>query len=202
MLDKIIYFSGIHGSGKSTLINELTQKINTLKYTSPYSITLEDTYIRAVWRITKSYLETCDHIELLKNNKEKIILADRCIYDNFSYMKGFLKMGWISNNNMKQFEDIVKATFDEDHKPKNIIYLSPPKEFVINNILKRWENNPKKWREDNFEYLEKVMKEYDKLYSKDIYELNNSANILTITATDIQSRKNQAINWIEKIISD
>lgn len=193
MLDKIVYFSGVHGSGKSTLIKEIAKHNNFLEHTRNHSLTLEDTYIRAVWRLTKYYIETREQIELASNNPSKMIIGDRCVYDNFAYMNAFQSLGWISNKEIKHHSDVFEALFPVELRPKLIIHISPPFDWVKNNLEKRWQKESKKWREDNFEYLELVMQSYNSIYT------NTSINILHLEEIDYYKRTDIVLNWLNTI---
>ncbi len=58
--------------------------------------------------------------KLSKENKDKIIFADRCVHDNEVYGMGFRELNWISQYELTHHENNVKSLFQSDDIPKNI----------------------------------------------------------------------------------
>ncbi|HLC77596.1 MAG TPA: deoxynucleoside kinase [Candidatus Nanoarchaeia archaeon] len=193
MLDKIVFFSGIHGSGKSTLIKDLSKIDNIFPYENiDANYHLEHTYHRAILRMAKYWVDTQRMVELSKKNSDKIILASRCVYDNLAYVNGFYDIGWISKQDYEHHRSAYKSLFGERSLPINIVYLNPPEEWVIENIKKRWETHPKKWREDEFEYLSAVHESFYELYS----ELKNPY-VLRLEETNREKRVEVVLEWMK-----
>jgi len=196
MLDRIVYFSGVHGSGKSTLVREITKNDGFLEHKRVHSVKLEDTYIRSVWRLTKYYIEAREQLMLAQTNKNQLILGNRCVYDNFAYMNAFQKLNWVSDEDIKHHSDVFEALFPESLLPKTVIHIAPPFDWVRERLNERWQTESKKWREDNFGYLQAVMCAYDKLYS------SLSINILRLEETDYKGRINMVSDWLKIHMSD
>ncbi len=195
MLEKVVYFSGIHGSGKSTLIKDLSKDNPFLVYENiDTNYHLEDTYHRAILRLAKYWVDVQRMEDQSKKNPDKIILVSRCIYDNLAYIDGFFKIGWISETDLIHHKDVFKATFRKYELPRNIVNLCPPDTWAIEMIKKRWQTHPKKWREDKFEYLEAVSQAFRELYS----QLNNS-NILFLEETDREKRVEVVLDWMRNL---
>lgn len=192
MLDNIVYFSGVHGSGKSTLICEIAKHQDFIAHKRIHSVTLDDTYVRAVWRLTKYYIETTEQLALAQTNSDKVILGNRCVYDNFAYMNAFEKLGWISEKQNQHHSDIFEALFSEDLRPKKIIYISPPIEWIKERLSERWQIKGKKWREDNFDYLSAVTNEYHNFYYA------SQIHILRLKETNYQKRIDLVLDWLKK----
>ncbi len=191
MLNKIIYFSGVHGSGKSTLVKEIAKNDYFLEHKRVHSLTLDDTYIRAVWRLTKYYIEAQEQLVLSKDNENKLILGNRCVYDNFAYMNAFQKLHWVSDEEIKHHSDVFEALFSKHLLPKYVIHLAPSFDWVKERLEERWKKEDKKWREDNFKYLQKVICAYDKLYD------SLSINILRLEDIDYKERINIVLDWLK-----
>lgn len=193
MMNNVVYFSGLHCSGKSTLIENLSSDKNVLKHEKEYNLDLENTLVRVIWRMAKYYIEAVEQREMSKNNPKKIILADRCAYDNFAYIKGFKRLGWVSEKNVDEHRQIYEALFDNELRPKNIIFVSPPLEWIKERLKGRWEKKKPKWRENNMEYLEAVYHEFNKLYE------NTEGNILKLTECDMADRIRKSRDFINSI---
>lgn len=195
MMKNIVYVSGSHGSGKSTLIKKLAEKDPKL-FLAYSNLVLpekfQDMYNRNKVRLVRYYLHVNYLNELAKEKPDKIILCDRCSYDNIPYVKGFLNIGWLSKEDLKNYLRMHDFLITEELKPKNVIFLNPPLEEVINNIKKRWaETGKKKWREDNFNYLVAIRKGFEKVYSE------ADANILEIRYMDLEKRVKESLDWIK-----
>lgn len=197
-MKNIVYVSGSHGSGKSTLIKKLAEK--DLGLFLAYSRLVlpekfQDMHNRNKVRMARYYLHACYLNELAKEKPDKIVLCDRCSYDNIAYIKGFANIGWLSKEDLKNYLRMHDFLITEELKPENVIFLNPPLEEVINNIKKRWaETGNKKWKEDDFNYLVAIRKGFEKVYSE------ADANILEIKYMELEKRVSEAYSWIKKII--
>ncbi len=197
MDSNIIYFTGVHGTGKSTLINsileynpslELRQKQDILKH--------DDTHERNMLRAVRHYQQRMEDESYALAHPEKILLRDRSILDNDGYTRGFHALGWMTDTQSSAFRTLFATLFIPNHVPRNIVFVDPPLEFIIANIHKRWkETGIKKWREDDFEYLAAVRKGCKEACSA--YE----GNVLHLEATEPQKRKEQVLAWIDNKIT-
>jgi len=188
--DRVVYISGVHGSGKSTLVDRLAD-LGLIRHDREHSVKLEDTFERMMWRVCKHWLEAKDQERLAIENPEKIILGNRCRYDHDAYAAGFLRLGWMTAEQEAQHQEALDAFFQPQYLPRKIIYLSPPKGWVEERLIERWKKEPKKWHEDNFEYLHAVMDAFEEVYS------NHPCDVLRLTETDIERRVKTSIEWIE-----
>lgn len=193
MLDNIVYFSGVHGSGKSTLVREIAKRNGFIEHKRIHSVTLNDTYIRAVWRLTKYYIEATEQTVLAQAETDKIILGNRCVYDNFAYMNAFQKLAWVSDEEIKHHSKVFEALFCDTLRPKAIVHIAPSLDWVKDRLAERWKKDGKKWREDNFEYLEAVMHAYDDIYR------NLPIKILRLDEIDYTKRIDVVLNWLSKL---
>ncbi|MDP2908877.1 MAG: AAA family ATPase [Nanoarchaeota archaeon] len=196
-MKNVVYFSGSHGSGKSTLIEKLAEKEPELflaysKLVLPEKF--QDIHNRNKVRLARYYLHASYLNELAKEKPNKIILCDRCSHDNLAYIKGFENIGWLSKENLENYLRMHNFLITEELKPENVIFLNPPLEEVINNIKKRWaETGKKKWREDDFNYLVAIRKGFEKVYSE------AGANILEIRYMDLEKRVKESLDWIKNL---
>lgn len=183
--------SGIHGCGKSTFIQSLCDKDDSLVlHERKHSVTLEDTYLRAVWRLTKYFIEANEQECLSLENPGRAVLADRCVYDNFAYMDGFYRLGWVTESQMQHHRDVYEAMFTSQYQPKNVIFMCPPLDWVEERLSQRWQTEPKKWREEDTKYLSAVYEEFIRFYD------DAPCLALRIEPTDIAQRVQLAKQWI------
>ena len=194
MLSRVVYVSGIHGSGKSTFIKALCSNRDYISHKREYKIESDDPYVRALWKLLKYYIEANEHFELAKENS--VVIADRCVYDNFSYLNGFLDLGWVTQKQIVQHEIIYNTIFLENLRPKNVIFMYPPVDWVKNRLIERWQTRGIKWRENNFDYLNVVYSKFIDFYS------SFKGNLLIIQETDLEERVSIATKWISKIVSN
>ncbi|MDP2909285.1 MAG: AAA family ATPase [Nanoarchaeota archaeon] len=196
-MNNVVYVSGTHGSGKSTLIKKLAEKDPELfvmykRLVLPQKF--KDLHRRQKIRMARYYLQAHYLDGISKEKPDKVILCDRCSYDNLAYIKGFLNLGWVS---AQEFEDYIRMhdfLIAGNLKPKNVIFLNPSLEEVICNLKKRWaDTGKKKWREDDFDYLTAVKEGF-----KDVYS-GLDANVLEVKVMDIDKRVSESYSWIKKV---
>ncbi|MBI2662918.1 AAA family ATPase [Candidatus Woesearchaeota archaeon] len=191
-MNKIIYFSGCHGSGKTTLINELVKRnpdkfIKFVKIPVPKS---EDLHERIKVRLVRYYLQPFYQQEMSENNPSKYVLGDRCIIDSKAYLLGFLEIGWINKKEFDEFSSIEKSLFNGNY-PKNIVFVNPTLEEAIANIKNRWKHSRKKYREEDFGYLEATINGFRKLYS--------DKPVLRLEVMDLDKRVELCNDWITNL---
>lgn len=191
-MDNIIYFSGCHGSGKTTLIHIASARypdrfVRHRKLDIPKNYS---TYERTLIRSARSYLQVYDQRNLSIENPDKFILCDRCIYDQEAYMNGFLNLNWVNQREYQEFTSLIGSMFN-GHLPKNIVFLNPTLEEAILNIKNRWKYRKPKYREENFTYLEAVIEGYRERFA--------NIDILKIETIDLDRRVDMLMNWVNKL---
>ena len=192
MLERAIYISGIHASGKSSLIKDLLEHEEFVQYETYLKVDLEHTYHRGVFRLARYWIEAHEIQKLAEENSGKLILVDRCIYDNTAYCKGFHSLGWMSDEELQHHESCVDVMFREFERPKNIVHVAPSSSWVEERLKDRWETTPLKWREDNLEYMNRVLETFSKIYAE-----MKGVNILRLEETDRKKRVENVFEWIK-----
>jgi len=159
----IIYFSGPHGAGKSSLIRGICNySPEFVAYPDRLMFAhVDEPYLRQKSKIAKIFQEYCDQLNFEEENKGKIVLGDRCIYDCLIYAKAYERLGWITKEQNISIKDISEKFFD--CFPSHLVVLNPPLECLVEHIKQRWKKGKKKWREENFQYLKTVYEKFEKL---------------------------------------
>ena len=191
----IVYFSGVHGTGKSTLIETLLERAPELyiEYQKMKIPKRDDESERAKVRIARFYLQGFYQEKLAEENPEKIILCDRSLLDDYAYTNGFLRLGWLTEKEVEDLNTAREIMFYPDRKPDNVVLLFPSLEETIANIKRRWKTEPIKWREDNFEYLAAVRQEHQKFFEK------YPGNVLKIETMDLDERARLSHKWMQEL---
>ncbi len=187
-ISNLFFLSGPQGAGKTTLAKKIAESdariiipelaTHTPKFhTSPLQ--------RITLKICQRAIENYEAKEIAKRNPDKIILANRCIYDAQAYAKAYWEMGLIYTEDLLKLSELQNAVFQKDSCA--IIY-NPPLETIQERLHSRWTNQEKKWREDDPDYLRFSCKAFTELYSR-VKEPNI---FYTVTDPDLK----EIINWM------
>lgn len=189
----LVFLSGPQGAGKTTLINLLVgpEIISPDLETKTIPIDIEPEK-RAALKICQRSLENFEYLKIAEKNPEKIILGNRCIYDQFAFNEVFYKRGWTEE---KTKNELDKASFlfylPELHSPRAII-LNPGFEIVKHHLQERWKKEEKKWREGDLEYIQLACKVYERFKDrKKILYINHKIDLKN------ESEKEEIIKWIK-----
>jgi deoxyadenosine/deoxycytidine kinase len=195
-IPNLIYLSGPHGSGKTTLEKELEKEnplifVPELKTRNPKFHT--DPEYRLILKIGSRAIENYEYLETARANPEKIILANRCVYDVQAYSEVYMERGW-SNKNKEQIHNrIIDEFFPGENKAPYAIVLNPPFAVVQRHLEERWKKKGKKWMEDDLRYTE--------LACETFKQFRNHPNIFYIDhEVNLESRVEikEANEWIMK----
>ena len=163
MQKNLVFFSGPHGSGKSTLIDILLKEIpNAISpelktKTSKFQTEPKE---RQIMKTCQRSIENYEYLEIAIRNPEKIILGNRCIYDVIAYNETYHSRKWIPKDELAKNNRFAKECFIEELNKPYAIILNPDLEIVKLHLEKRWKEKEKKWNENDMDYLKAACESY------------------------------------------
>ena len=93
----VIFLSGMHGSGKTTLkrvLEEMLPYVVPFKDTTNYPI-YRNIFNRQIRRIAKYRIDLNFAAYRAKQEPDKVFIADRCIFDEYMYLDALLELNWL-----------------------------------------------------------------------------------------------------------
>lgn len=152
----LVYISGAHGVGKSTMLMDVNEKLHLNQYENPTKNPYKDNvYMRQLWRL---YKYKFDDEVLTASNIDTIV--SRCCIDWLIYTKTFFDLGWLNKDEYDDLLNKYEIFFPE--VPNNIVFINPGISWSIERIKSRWETI-QKWREENFDYYYLLRENYEKM---------------------------------------
>ena len=165
----LIFISGPHAAGKTTLIHNL-------KAADPSLLTPElssrapqfhtDPLERIILKIAQRAIENYEYAQIAKTNPEKIILGNRCIYDSEAYARAYLELGWISFEQYELINKLGKNFFPQEVREPEAIVYNPAFEAVKERLQERWKTTERKWKEDDLDYCRAACESFKELKGK------------------------------------
>ena len=172
----LVCVSGMQGTGKDTLINDLLQSSQGIIGNLPFKLihykkcemtTFEDLMERQIRRIAKHAIDWMRATKLAIDNPDTIVIMDRCYCDAIVYIDCFEILNWITVAERDYLHDLLQQAFDLwDTDSIEPFFLNPPLAFVEKNLKIRAEEGKAKWKEDNSQYLTTLYRTYNYSISK------------------------------------
>lgn len=181
MEKKMIYFSGVHGIGKTTIINEIKNTYipnATILDFDQFYLYPSDYLENQIYRITNYY-------KTIKNTNAPIILMDRGPFDALIYSEAFYEFRdetGFTESHLKSVRRVFQMIPPEYYFNACIVFLNLSKERIMKNIKRRGrEASPIMFREDFVEVLRDKFKEF---YA----QIEKIMNVVTFT-DDVKNGK-------------
>lgn len=162
--------SGPHGCGKTTLEKELVkynpQVIAPELFSRNIKFNTEPEY-RQLLKLCGRAIENFEYLELARENPDKMVLANRCIYDVFAYHWVYQKHGWTDEDHFWMYNRLAELFFPGENSTPYAIVLNPPLEVVMRHLESRWKEKEKKWNEEDIEYARLACEAYKPLMGRE-----------------------------------
>ncbi len=197
-----VFFSGPHGSGKTTLINKLVEKyecfsendfdVNFLEQFS--TIKIMNDFERCLLRLYhRIFIQSYASEKSNKKEEHMVTLVSRSIYDSFAYIETYREIGKFT---FKELEVLLNVEEGIGDYPLTVI-LNPSPGIIMERLLKRRKTGARSERdklfckEDTYEFVCSLHDKFERYRDKD--------GVLYIEDND-ESAMEQIYNWlIERI---
>ena len=136
-----VFFSGVHGGGKSTLVKRLLDSYEVFRendFDIDFTIDFPgiadlSSFERSLIRLYHRFFIANYAQNLAKHNPGKYILTNRTIYDSEAYINVYKELGWITQDQFSKLDFLI-GNFTP--RPYAII-LNPPLEVIKSRLNKR-----------------------------------------------------------------
>ena len=172
-LKNLVFVSGPHGSGKSTLISKLIEKIPyaispQLRTKTPQfywggdeDITKMDFFHRQALKYAQRAIENYEYLMIARREQDKLVIGDRCIHDAHVYGEAGTTLGWLTKEQSSKIEENLRILNQPDLLDPYCIILNPGFEVCKEHLKKRWkETGWIKFMETDLRYLEVVCESF------------------------------------------
>lgn len=130
---KIIYFSGCHGIGKTSIVRELVKNyiVGAVAVDLDQYYFYPNDFLRGeVARIRIGY-------ETIKNIRHPFVITDRSQFDALVYAETLTEFGYIKQDDLFMIQDIFKTLPESYRLSGYIVFLNPSLNRVMDNLRKR-----------------------------------------------------------------
>jgi len=184
MQPNLVFLSGPHGSGKTTLGRELANLSRDILIPELYSrnpkFNLDNPSYRQYLKLCSRAIENFEYLDIARKNPEKIILANRGIYDVLAYHEIYFKRGWIRQEEFELLNCFSLETFKGELRNPYAIVVNPGFDVVMQHLQKRWQEKGKKWREDDLEYAKLACLSFEQFReNSNIFYIDHEINLET-----------------------
>lgn len=195
VLDRVVYLSGPHGSGKSTLIADIKDSAANVTVVEQIAHleSLTDMIERSVWRIALHAIEHRQNLHYAEDHPDIYVLGDRCYLDDEVYWTAFEHLGWLTRSQRRSILQLQRVTYrlTSTPLPKRVIVMCPPLDWNRDRVLQRHDAGERiKWNENDFTYLAYVNAAFHKTAP------NN--NRLILRETDREKRAQLVKDWVTR----
>jgi thymidylate kinase len=187
-MKNLVFYSGPHGSGKTTLISNLIQE-NIFLLENDFDINFLENFktIKVMSDFERCLLRLYHRIYVQnyatsKIKKNKTILVSRSVYDSFAYVETYYQLGKISE---KEFNIVNKIKDSYSDLPKTVI-LNPSVEIIMKRLKKRFENDERPERKEIFNAEDRI--EFVSLLHDNFSKYKNDSNILYLENNEVEDR--------------
>lgn len=191
--NRIVYVSGPHGVGKSTVFEGLSRDDKIIVSEQVAHFALDEIIDRQLWRILLHLIEHRINLRTAVENPEKIVIGDRCVLDDLAYQEAFCQLGWLSAEERTKLGTVIDdlhLLFDVP-LPMNIVIIMPPFAWNRERIESRWQRGKEvKWRETDWTYLHIVREIFEGM------QLLPQCRSFILRETDKNLRLDQIRKWI------
>jgi deoxyadenosine/deoxycytidine kinase len=176
--DRIIYICGAGGTGKTTLISQLLEtdsifmpadvrKLERKTYNRKESWAgyLENTFEYAKAGIDSDAKRIRQIEDLAINHPNKILLADRSIFDTLSYIRAAEEFKDISKDQYWKLFEYFEHVHTNSPKPKNIILLNYSTQQILQNLAQRVKLEGPAFRDEDILYHGIVVSSFRLIFS-------------------------------------
>ena len=188
-MKKAIFFSGPHGSGKTTLIKRLIEETHSgicfrenvldINFLSEFpSIKLMNDFERCLLRFYhRSFVANYVLSDFPVMQKNTCTLVSRSIYDSYAYIDVYQKLGRFATNEQKILSDVL----DGNSITPYTVILNPPIDIIMQRLKKRSDMHERDDRkqvfsnEDSLEFVTALHNSFEKMknYDNVLYIENN-----------------------------
>jgi len=164
MAQNLIFLSGPHGSGKTTLGREL-EKVNPRimipeLYSRNVKFNISDERYRQALKIASRAIENFEYFNIAKKNPSQIVLGNRCVYDVLAYNWIYYMKKWVSSEVYARYDSYAADSFGGENANPPAIVVNPDFDVIKKHLEERWKSKGKKWREDDLEYAKLAHEAY------------------------------------------
>ncbi len=158
----LFFLSGPQGGGKTTLANLLGGPNIFVPKLETKTMSLDvNPRQRLALKICQRSLENFEYLKIARENPDKIVVGNRCIYDQYAFNEVYLKRGWIDKETKEKYDELSAMFYLDVLRKPYAIVLNPGFESVKRHLEERWKVKGKKWREDDLEYILLVCETYE-----------------------------------------
>lgn len=203
-MKNLFFLCGPHGCGKTTLAKELEKENQSILNPELYMRTIKfetNPIERLALKICQRSIENYEYREIAKKNPEKIVLGNRCIYDQFAYNGVYFSKNWISYKEYTKYNTISEISFVKELQEPYAIILNPGFEVVKKHLEKRWGEKGKKWKEEDLEYAKLACDAYDRIrYVKERSKTGKEKILYIDREIDLESREDikKVDKWLRR----